>query len=178
MSNDPHDPVLGARSDHAPTTAQANAPTRGVIFGQVLWRSLVLAVGGGAVIGFAVGLVLAVWALVWEDASIRELPVVLVLGTYVGAGTGIALGVLGGLLISTVAALRLVPYPGEGQTLLTMRVTSVVVVGLFMALLFGGAVGGWAGVALITALGLAGAWMSAPFLVGWYLQRLAVSPAD
>jgi hypothetical protein len=91
---------------------------------------------------------------------------------------GLVLGVVGGLVIGAVTAIRLVPYPGEGVALLTARVTSVVVVGAFMALLFAGATGAWSAIALISALSLVGAWMSAPFLVGWYVRRLNLTTVD
>jgi hypothetical protein len=152
--------------------------SRGTVIGQVLWRSVVVAIGGGAVVGALSGLVFAVVTFTLGDDAFSEVAVVPLLGAYFGAVFGLILGVVGGLIIAMVVAIRVVPYPGEGVTLLTARVASVVVVGAFMALLFAGATGAWSAIALISALSLVGAWMSAPFLVGWYLRRLAVTTVD
>jgi hypothetical protein len=162
---------------HVPFEPPVAVP-RTAVFGQVLWRSLVVAIAGGAVVGAISGLVFAVVTLVVGDDAFDEVVVVPLLGAYFGGVFGLVLGVVGGLIIAAVTAIRIVPYPGEGVALLTARVTSVVVVGAFMALLFAGATGAWSAIALISALALVGAWMSGPFLVGWYVRRLTMTTVD
>lgn len=175
MSNEMH------ATPRPPTPVSAESDprvSRSTVFGQVLWRSLVVAIGGGAVVGALSGLVFAVVTFVVGDDAFDDVVVVPLLGAYFGGLLGLVLGVIGGLIIAAVTAIRIVPYPGEGVALLTARVTSVVVVGAFMALLFAGATGAWSAIALISALALVGAWMSGPFLVGWYIRRLTLTAVD
>jgi hypothetical protein len=145
------------------------------VFGQVYGRSVVVAVAGGAVIGLAIALVLGIWAVTAQDDSLGEVVAVPLWGAYFGAAFGLVLGVVGGLLVAVVAAIRLVPYRGERDALITVRVASLAVVAVFMVLLFAGATEAFAAIAGITAAGLLGAWWSGPFLIRRYLRQVATA---
>jgi hypothetical protein len=146
-----------------------------VVFGQIYGRSVVVAMGGGAVIGATIGLLIGVWAVTTQDDGIGDMASAPLWGAYFGGAFGLILGLVGGLIVATVAAIGLVPFRSAGRTMVVVRVPSLLVVAVFMALLFGGATGGRAAVAAIAAAGLIGAWMSAPFLVGWYLRRVGAA---
>ena len=143
------------------------------MFGQVLWRTIVVAIGGGAGIGFLIGLFGVAISLFSDDddlsGGIIGFPF---LAAYIAAVFGLFLGVVAGLLLATLAAVTLVPYRGSRPTILTIRITAVVLVGLFMMLLFLDAVDAEILVGAIVGAGLLGAWFLSPFLVRWYVRRM------
>jgi len=139
------------------------------VFGQVLWRVAVVCVGGGAVVGFLVVLVLVA---VGDDGDrpFSFLPVGLLFGAILGA----MLAIVAAPTIAGVCAGVLVPYPGRARTLLTVRLLAMGLVALFLLLLLAGAVldvGVVVALVGITAASLAGAWFGSPWVIGWYVRR-------
>lgn len=144
------------------------APGRGAVFGQLLWRSIVVAIAGGA----AVGIVFVVIGAFVDSSS--DFAGYSIAAAFVGAVLGLILGVPAGLLIGGVGAAVLVPYRGRSFTHRYARIASTIAVGVFLAWLFHDSTGstdaGW--LALIVAPSLLGAWFGSLFLVRWYSVRM------
>jgi hypothetical protein len=142
-------------------------PGPGRVFGEFWWRSLALATAGGCVIGFVVG---PVFILVGSDAD-RTLPVAIyaaVVGAVVGAAVGVMLGILAGVVMGAVGAIWLVPYRGKPTTTRTLRVVWFPL--LAQENVYSDLTGFdlWA----IVVPALAGAWYVAPWVGGWYVDRM------
>lgn len=144
------------------------------MFGEFWWRSLALSTAGGCVIGFVVG---PVFILVGSDAD-RTLLVAIyaaVVGAVIGAAVGVLLGILAGVAIGAVGAIWLVPYRGKTTTTRTLRGAAMTSVALWFPLL------AWENVYsdltsfdlwAIVVPALAGAWYVAPWVGGWYIDRM------
>lgn len=149
--------------------------SRGAVFGHVLWRVAVVCVGGGAVVGFLLVLVL----LAFPDEGGEGVGTFLVVGPMFGAILGAMLAVVAAPTIAGVCSGVLVPYPGRAKTLLTVRLLGMGLVALFLLLLLSGAVldvGVIAFLAGICAVSLAGAWFGSSWVIGWYVRRCEPTP--
>jgi hypothetical protein len=149
-------------------------PGPGRVFGEFWWRSLALATAGGCGIGFVVG---PVFILAESDAD-RTLLVGIyaaVAGAVIGAAIGVLLGILAGVAIGAVGAIWLVPYRGKTTTTRTLRVAAIATVALWFPLLSHENVysdlTSWDFLAIVVP-SLAGAWYVAPWVGGWYVDRM------
>jgi len=134
------------------------------VFAHVLWRSIVLATVGGAVIGFAV---FAPFAMFDDENSIGDAG----LAAYIGAWIGLLLGLLSGIVVGVVAASVLVPYKGSERTISTVRISAIITVAGFFLMLFMGVLDEpivWA----LIVLGLIGTALLSPWLIRWYVKRM------
>ena len=148
------------------------------MFGHVLWRVVLLCVGGGATVGFLLVAVL----LAFPDDNGDEAWSFLLVGPMAGAIVGVMLAIVAGPVIAGVCAATLVPYPGAAKARLVARVLGVGLVALFIPLLFSGGVSDVDAMVLIGgiwAASVAGAWFGSPWVVRWYVRRaeVAVDPA-
>jgi hypothetical protein len=144
-------------------------PSGGSVFGQLVWRIIVLAMGGGAVIGL--GFVI-VGAIVGGDSDVATFGFIALI---VGAIFGLVLGVPAGLVLGGIGAAMLVPYKGKGYTHWWARISALIAVSLFYLWLWGGTSlsGDEYGVIIgLTAPGLLGAFFGSWFLVHWYCRRM------
>ena len=142
-------------------------PSGGAVFGQILWRSIVVAVIGGAVIG--AGFIL-IGSLVDGDADAAEFTLAAI---FIGAILGLLLGVPAGLIIGGIGAALLVPYKGKSYTTWYARIAAVISVTLFFGWLFSDSVDDldmW--VLVFVVPGLLGAYFGSLFLVRWYTNRM------
>ena len=172
MGSDTHDEL--ATGVTAYEGRDLGPPGPGRVFGEFWWRSLALATAGGCVIGFVVGPVLI---LAWSDADLA-LPVALyaaVVGAVIGAVVGVMLGMVAGVVMGAVGAIWLVPFRGKTTTTRTLRVVATATVALCFPLLAQENVYSdltsfdlWA----IFGPALAGAWCVAPWVGGWYVDRM------
>lgn len=154
--------------------APVDSPARALVFFQLLWRSIVAAVGGGVVIG--VGFVVIVGAtgerfsdLDSDFDSSDGLSVAMFLAAAFGGAFGLALGVAAGLVLGLIGAIVLVPYRGRRITRLVMRIAAPLLVAAFFVVLLGGDDRVWM---LLGGAGMVGAVLIAPWLVGWYVRRM------
>lgn len=136
-------------------------PGRLRVFLGVWWRSLVVSIVGGAVIGALVALPFLVFT---DDANVA-------LASLFGAWFGIWLGLVAGAIVAGLSAALLVPYRTAAHCVKVVRVTACVPVGLFVGWLLLGippvAVGA-------VVLGVGGAILAGPWLIGWYIRRCDV----
>lgn len=141
-------------------------PSGGAVFGQILWRSIVVAILGGAVIG--AGFIL-VGSLIEGDTDAVDYTVAAI---FVGAILGLILGVPAGLVIGGVGAAVLVPYKGKAYTHWYARIAAVISVVLFFGWLFNDVdnLNGW--ILVFVVPGLLGAYFGSLFLVRWYTKRM------
>lgn len=142
-------------------------PGRLALFVQVWWRSIVLAIVGGAVVGVVVVVPLALFA---DDTVFSDVG----WAAYFGAIVGFVLGVVAGVVLGAVAAVSLTPYRGDQRTLIVTRVLATVLVGGLLGLLLLGASVSWLAVVLVL-VAIAGAWVTSPFAVNWYIRRMEAS---
>lgn len=151
------------------------APGPGRVFGEFWWRSVALSVAGGCVVGFTAG-PFVVFAGSHAD---RTLPVAISaawVGAVVGAACGVVLGVPAGVVLGVVGATWLVPYRGKTTTNITLRLLAVAIVALWFPLLYqDNLYNDLTSVALwvVAVPGLVGAWCVAPWVAGWYVDRMA-----
>lgn len=181
-------PATGHRWDGAGWVASATpgavaavpastTPTRGLVFGHVLWRSVVVAVIGGAI----VAMVMVLGAVLFDPSAegvgsedglgLAFLPVV----ALAGGGLGLILSVIAAPAIAGLCAWRLVPYPGRRTTRLLPRLIAIVIVVAWVGLLFGADADSTADViyGLVVLVGcLLGAWFGGGWLTGWYVRRV------
>lgn len=145
------------------------APSRGAVFGQVLWRTLVVSIAGGAIIGAGF---IVVGAVVSSDSELAGAGFA---AAVVGAIFGLFLGVPAGLVLGALGAWVLVPYKGKGFTHWSARIGALLAVGLFYTWI-------WSSIRLhssdvmpligLTAPGVVGAFFGSLFLVRWYTKRM------
>jgi len=135
---------------------------RGTVFGQVLWRSIVVATVGGAVIAGG----LAAVFVPFDETNLADIGIF----AYIGAVLGLVLGVLAGLMIGAIAGVTLVPYPTAHRVRRTTRITSVACVFAYLGLW---TVGSWDEPLVVTIVvaGVLGAAATSNFLVNWYIRR-------
>lgn len=154
---------------YAAAAARSPQPSGGSVFGQLVWRIIVLSMGGGAVIGAGFMLV---GAAVEGNSDIATFGVAALI---VGAIFGLLLGVPAGLILGGIGAAMLVPYKGKSYTMWWARIAAVVAVVIFYTWLW------WAisiddgqfwVVAGLTVPGLLGAFFGSWFLVHWYTHRM------
>jgi len=144
-----------------------NAPSRGVVFVQLLWRTIVISVLGGLVV--SVLFVSAAFVFDENDDEVRTwLPVVLVIAVLMGLMLGVVAGVLTGL----VGAILMVPYRGKAFARWFVLIATLLSVGSFFAII--GFSSDAAVIWVIVGGGalLLGALMS-PWPVGWYVKRMS-----
>lgn len=163
----------------APAASSAPVPVvgRGVVFGHVLWRVIVVCVAGGAVIGT---LVILAFLAFPDEAGEGEAWSFVIVGPIFGAILGVLLAVVAAPLIAGVCAASLVPYPGAARARLVARALGVGLVALFIPFLFLGAVPEVGVLVVIGAIWLAavaGAWFLSPWVVRWYVRRMEAAPA-
>lgn len=144
-------------------------PSAGSVFGQLVWRIIVLSTGGGAAIGLGF---MIVGSIVEGSSDLAGLGFV---ATVVGAILGMVLGVPAGLVLGGMGAAMLVPYKGKSYTMWWARITSVLAVVVFYTRLW------WSiniddgelwVVAGLTVPGVLGAFFGSWFLVHWYTHRM------
>lgn len=155
--------AYGAQPMHSPQ------PSAGSVFGQLVWRVIVLSIAGGAVIGL--GFVL-VGALVQGDADTAGLGIA---AMFVGTIFGLFLGVPAGVVLGGIGAAMLVPYKGRSYTMWWARIGALIAVGLFYTWLWWSISiddGEYWVVAGLTMPGLLGAFFGSWFLVRWYTKRM------
>lgn len=162
----PPDAVLRPRID---------PPGRVLVFLQVLWRSIVVAVVGGVVIGVGFVVVVSLFGESWNSfdgdggGTDDGVLVAMLFATFFGAVFGTALGVLAGAVLGFVGAFVLVPYRGRRLTVLVVRVAAPLLVAAFFVALLGGDDRVWL---LLGGAGMIGAAVAAPWLVAWYVRRM------
>lgn len=161
----------------APEPAVA-APGRGAVFAQVAWRAVVLAVGGGALIGLLVGVGASV-----VDVGNGEQDLVLALLVFplVAGLFGLLLSFFAAPAVAGLLCWLAVPYRGARRTRWVAALVSMAIVAPFVLLwAVGVAYNDVTAVLLMTGIGLAsllGAGSGGAFwLVGWYVKRLG--PAE
>jgi len=144
-----------------------NAPGRGVVFAQLLWRTIVISVLGGLV----VSVLYVSAAFVFnenDDELLTWLPVVLALAMFMG----LVLGVVAGVLTGLVGAVLMVPYRGKAFARWFALMATLLSVGTFFAI-----IGFNSEAAVIWAIVGAGALLlgalMSPWLVGWYVERMS-----
>lgn len=149
--------------------ARSPQPSAGSVFGQLVWRIIVLAMGGGALIGL--GFVI-VGSLVQGDSDVAGFGFAAMI---VGAILGLFLGVPAGLVLGGIGAAMLVPYKGKRYTMWWARIASLLAVALFYTRLWWSINiddGEYWVVAGLTIPGLLGAFFGSWFLVHWYTHRM------
>ncbi|MEQ1701424.1 MAG: hypothetical protein ABMA25_15050 [Ilumatobacteraceae bacterium] len=165
----PSGPVPTGYVPYGVAPVRSPQPSGGSVFGQLVWRIIVLSMAGGAVIG--AGFVL-VGALVQGDSDVASLGFA---AMFVGTIFGLILGVPAGLVLGGIGAAMLVPYKGKSYTKWWARIGALIAVALFYTWLW------WAIsidegeywlVAGLTAPGLLGAFFGSWFLVHWYTRRM------
>ena len=143
-------------------------PSAGSVFGQLVWRIIVLSTVGGAAIG--VGF-MVVGAFVSGDS---ELATYGFAAAMVGAIFGLVLGVPAGLVLGGIGCAMLVPYRGKSFTHWWARISAVVAVGIFYAWLWSNLnTAELAPLLGLTVPGVLGAFFGSWFLVRWYTKRMA-----
>jgi len=148
------------------TFVATDAPSRGVVFAQLLWRTLVITVVGG----LAVSVLFVAAAFVFDaaDELLAWLPVVLVVAVF----KGLMLGVVAGVLTGLIGSILMVPYRGKTFARGFALIATLLSIGSFFAIIgfstddavIWSVVGG--GALVIGAL-------MSPWLVGWYVKRMS-----
>ena len=154
---------------YQPAAQPPRGPSRGAVFGQILWRTIVLSMVGGAVIGTGF---IVVGSLVSKDSDLAGFSLA---AGFVGAVLGLFLGVPAGLVLGGLGCALLVPYRGKGTTHWSARIGGVVAVSVFYALIWGDNSfhsSEWPALVGLTVPGLAGAFFGSLFLVRWYTKRM------
>lgn len=148
--------------------AYSPQPSAGSVFGQLVWRVIVLSTAGGAVIG--AGFVI-VGSLVQGESDVASFGIIAMI---VGAIFGLFLGVPAGLVLGGLGAAMLVPYKGRSYTMWWARIGAMIAVAAFYAWLWWSIEldGEFLVVAGLTAPGMLGAFFGSWFLVHWYVRRM------
>ena len=167
--NDLPPPAYSANT--ADSRARDDAPGRVTVFVQLLWRTIVISVGGGIV----VSLMFIAAAFVFnqnDDELVAWLPLVVAVAAFMGLMLGVGAGVLTGLVGSIV----LVPYKGKTFTRGFALVATLISVASFFTIV--GVNGGEVVIWLVVGGGalVLGALLS-PWLVGWYVRRMRTDVA-
>jgi hypothetical protein len=135
------------------------------VFVGIWWRSLIVAIVGGTVIGALVALP---WYFTADDMALGDVG----LFAYFGGGFGVVLGFVAGAIVGGLSSAMLVPYRNAEHCLKVVRVIACVLVGLGVGLMLLPiplmALG-----AVVVAVG--GAHFAAPWIIGWYIRRCEVS---
>jgi hypothetical protein len=127
----------------------------------IWWRSMIVSIVGGAVIGALLVLPLLVFA---DDVGIGDVG----LFAYFGGGFGLVLGFFAGAIIGGFGAALLVPFRSAAHCLKVVRLTACILVGLAVGLMLL-PVPLWALPGVI--LGVGGAYLACPWVIGWYIRR-------
>lgn len=155
----------------APVPAVAAwTPTRLGVFGRILWRAALACIGGFGVVGFALGVGIAIEST--EDTVGDRLGDPFIVA-YVASAFGLFFAVVAAPIVAGLCCASMVPYPGRESARRRARFIAagpLAVVSLAM-------VAGidddyrlaWAGVGLLST---AGAWLVGPLLVRWYVRRM------
>jgi len=154
---------------YQPAAAPPRGPSRGAVFGQILWRTIVLAMGGGALIGIGF---IVVGSMVSKDSDLAGFSLA---AGFVGAILGLFLGVPSGLALGGVGCALLVPYRGKASTHTFARIGAMLAVSVFYGWMWSGHnfdSGEWPALVGLTLPGLAGAFFGSLFLVRWYTKRM------
>jgi hypothetical protein len=142
-------------------------PSRGSVFGQLVWRTIVLAVGGGAAIGFGFMLI---GAFVSGDS---ELATYGIAAAIVGAIFGLLLGIPAGLVLGGLGCAMLVPYKGKRATNWWAHISALLAVALFYLWLWSQfEIADLVPLLGLTVPGVFGAFFGSWFLVRWYTKRM------
>jgi hypothetical protein len=150
--------------------ADRAAPSRGAVFGHVLWRAFVLSVGGGIAVGVLFVLTLLVFGESFGELDSTDgWATALVLAVIFGALFGVLLGVPAACILAVVAAAVLVPFRGPRATRTVMRACGIACVVVFFGVLSGGNDRVWW---VLGAGGVVGAARFSPWLVNWYVRRM------
>jgi hypothetical protein len=147
--------------------------SRGAIFGQVYWRTLVLASGGGLVVGFVYGVFLSVFER--DGANFGPVAYMALAGGF-GAVTGVALGLGAGFATGGLCAWLLLPYRGRRATRFVALLVSV---GCLLPFAVWGSIGGdfdsaydVVGWLVLVGTSLVGAAAGSLWLVNWFVKRM------
>jgi hypothetical protein len=158
-------PLPPPTSPTGPASASTGSPpSRAVLLLHVLWRSVVLAVVGGAVIGVVVFTPFLFFDDETDVGTVAS-------ATVIAAILGLMLGVIGGIVLGVVAAGWLTPYRGARSTIKVIRIAAVVVVGLVFGVVFLGAAINGLTVAVVL-LSVVATWFTSAFTINWYVRRM------